>query len=225
MRVLVVEDDVEMADLIQRGLVEEGFAVDVAPTGEDALTCARSSRYDAIILDVILPGIDGLVTCRRLREKAVTTPILMLTAKSTVADCVAGLDSGADDYLVKPFSFVELVARLRANWRRAPAPNELLNTADLRLDPLARTASRGDTKLLLSNREFDLLAALMRHPDEVIGRIELMEQVWHTVFADPTNIVEVYIGYLRRKVDEPFGVRSIETVRGAGYRIRKDGGR
>ncbi len=225
MRVLVVEDAVKMAELIRRGLVEQGFTVDVAPTGEDALTWSGSCRYDAIVLDVILPGIDGFVTCRRMREQAVSAPILMLTARGALDDRVAGLDGGADDYLVKPFSFVELLARLRALSRRAGGATDVLRVGDLRLDPGTRLASRGDTTIELSAKEFQLLAVLMQHAGKVLARVQLIEQVWRHSYEHRSNIVDVYIGYLRKKIDEPFDVRSIETLRGAGYRMRKDGGR
>jgi two-component system OmpR family response regulator len=226
MRVLVVEDAPKMAELIRRGLVEQGLTVDVAGTGEDALVRAGACRYDAIVLDVILPGIDGFVTCRRLRAQAVSAPILMLTARDSLEDRVAGLDGGADDYLVKPFSFAELLARLRALSRRGGgAQIKVMRVGDLRLDPISRTASRGDTAIELSTKEFQLLATLMRHAGKVLTRVQLIEHVWRDSFEHRSNIVDVYVGYLRKKVDEPFGVRSIETLRGAGYRMRKDGGR
>jgi two-component system OmpR family response regulator len=215
-----------MAELIRRGLVEQGFTVEIAGTGEDALARAGACRYDAIVLDVILPGIDGFVTCRRLREQAVSAPILMLTARDSLEDRVAGLDGGADDYLVKPFSFAELLARLRALSRRGGgAQIKVMRVGDLRLDPISRTASRGGTAIELSTKEFQLLATLMQHAGKVLTRVQLIEHVWRDSFEHRSNIVDVYVGYLRKKVDEPFGVRSIETLRGAGYRMRKDGGR
>jgi two-component system OmpR family response regulator len=215
-----------MAELIRRGLVEQGFTVEIAGTGEDALARAGACRYDAIVLDVILPGIDGFVTCRHLREQAVSAPILMLTARDSLEDRVAGLDGGADDYLVKPFSFAELLARLRALSRRGGgAQIKVMRVGDLRLDPISRTASRGGTAIELSTKEFQLLATLMQHAGKVLTRVQLIEHVWRDSFEHRSNIVDVYVGYLRKKVDEPFGVRSIETLRGAGYRMRKDGGR
>jgi two-component system OmpR family response regulator len=225
MRVLVVEDALKMAELIRRGLVEQGLMVDVVGRGEDALDRVDVCRYDAIVLDVMLPGIDGFMTCRRLRDKAVSAPILMLTARGALEDRVAGLDGGADDYLVKPFSFMELLARLRALSRRAGGTSDVLRVGDLRLDPRTRRVSRGDTAIELSGKEFQLLAVLMEHAGLVLARVQLVERVWRDNFEHRSNVVDVYVGYLRKKIDEPFGVRSIETLRGAGYRMRRDGGR
>ena len=225
MRVLVVEDEVKMAALIRRGLVEQGFAADVAASGEEALISAGSSEYDAIVLDVILPGIDGFATCRRLREEGVWAPVVMLTARGAVADRVAGLDGGADDYLVKPFSFAELLARLRALIRRGQNERPaVVEVGELRLDPATRQVWRGDTEIALSAKEFAVLEAFMRRPGHVLSRLQLLEQAWEYDYEHRSNVIEVYIRYLRRKIDAPCGVESIETVRGAGYRLRKDGG-
>jgi two-component system, OmpR family, response regulator len=226
MRVLVVEDEKKLADVLARGLREEGYAADVADRGEDALWMATSVRYDAIVLDVMLPGLDGLTTCKRLREDGVWAPVLFLTARDTVDSRIEGLDSGGDDYLVKPFSFAELLARLRALVRRAPVerPTELV-VGDLRLDPGAHRARRGETELSLSSKEFALLEAFMRRPGQVLSRLQLLEAAWDLGFESRSNIVDVYVRYLRTKIDEPFGVESIETVRRVGYRLREDGGR
>jgi two-component system OmpR family response regulator len=225
MRVLVVEDEVKMASLIRRGLREEGLAADVAITGEDALWMAAATAYDAIVLDVMLPGIDGFETCRRLRSEGVWAPVLMLTARDAIEDRVAGLDGGADDYLVKPFSFSELLARLRALARRGPVEQAVvLQAGDLHLDPAAHRAWRGDTEIDLSAKEFALLETFMRRPGEVLSRYALLEHAWDYEYENRSNVVDVYIRYLRQKVDRPFGVESIETVRGAGYRMRADGG-
>jgi two-component system, OmpR family, response regulator len=226
MRVLVVEDEVKMAALIRRGLVEQGFAADVAPSGEEALVKAGSAEYDAVVLDVILPGIDGFATCRRLREDGVWAPVLMLTARGAVEDRVAGLDGGADDYLTKPFSFAELLARLRALIRRGQQERPaIVEVGDLRLDPATRQVWRGEAEVDLSAKEFTLLEAFMRRPGHVLSRLQLLEQAWEYDYEHRSNVIEVYVRYLRRKIDEPFGVESIETIRGAGYRLRKDGGR
>jgi len=225
MHVLVVEDEVKMAALIRRGLTEQGLAVDVAPSGEEALVMAGSSTYDAVVLDVILPGIDGFEACQRMREDGVWAPVLMLTARGAVEDRVAGLDGGADDYLTKPFSFAELLARLRALIRRGE--NEwpaVVEVGDLHLDPATRQAWRGETEIALSAKEFALLEAFMRRPGHVLTRLQLLEQAWEYDYEHRSNVIEVYIRYLRQKIDAPFGTQSIETVRGAGYRLRKDGG-
>jgi two-component system, OmpR family, response regulator len=226
MRVLIVEDEVKMAALIRRGLGEEGLGADVAGSGEEGLLKAAATEYDAIILDVILPGIDGFRTCRRLREDGVWAPVLMLTARGAIEDRVAGLDGGADDYLTKPFSFAELSARLRALIRRGTSqrPAEL-EVGDLLLDPATRQLWRGDTEIELSVREYGLLEAFMRKPGFVLSRVQLIDQAWDYDYEHRSNIIDVYIRYLREKIDRPFGVTSIETVRGAGYRLRKDGGR
>jgi two-component system, OmpR family, response regulator len=225
MRALVVEDEAKMAALIRRGLVEEGYAADIARTGEDALWMARATPYDAIVLDVMLPGRDGFSVCRELRTAGVWSPILMLTARDGVDDRVAGLDGGADDYLTKPFSFAELLARLRALTRRGAVERPaVLEAGTLRLDPATREVRRGDTKVDLSAKEFALLETLMRHPDEVLSRLDLLEHAWDYAYENRSNVVDVYVRYLREKIDRPFGFESIETVRGAGYRFRADGG-
>ena len=225
MRLLVVEDDLKMAALIRRGLVEDGAAVDVAKRGEDALWMAAATPYDAIVLDVMLPGIDGFETCRRLRADGVWTPVLLLTARDAVEDRVAGLDGGADDYVAKPFSFAELSARLRALVRRGSKERPaLLEVGDLRLDPATRQAWRGETAVELSTKEFALLEAFMRRPGDVLSRLDLLEHAWDLGYENRSNVIDVYVRYLREKIDRPFGVKSIETVRGAGYRLRGDGG-
>jgi two-component system, OmpR family, response regulator len=224
-RVLIVEDEVKMAALIRRGLREEGIAADVAVKGEDALWMAGSTAYDAIVMDVMLPGIDGFETCRRLRADGVWSSVLMLTARDAIEDRVAGLDGGADDYLVKPFSFAELLARLRALARRGPVERPtVVEVGDLRLDPASRRVSRGDVDISLSAKEFALLETFMRRPGEVLDRLALLEHAWDYDYENRSNVVDVYVRYLREKVDRPFGVRSLETVRGAGYRLRADGG-
>ena len=225
MRALVVEDEAKMAALIRRGLVEEGYAADIARTGEEAIWMARATPYDAIVLDVMLPGRDGISVCRELREAGVWSPILMLTARDGVEDRVAGLDGGADDYLTKPFSFAELLARLRALVRRgSPERPAVLRAGSLRLDPATRDAMRGERKIDLSAKEFALLETFMRRPDEVLSRLDLLEHAWDYAYENRSNVVDVYVRYLREKIDRPFGVESIETVRGAGYRFRADGG-
>jgi two-component system OmpR family response regulator len=225
MRVLVVEDEAKMADLLSRGLGEEGHAVDVAGRGEDALWMARATRYDAIVLDVMLPGLNGFETCRELRRLEVWTPVLILTARDAVADRVSGLDTGADDYLVKPFSFEELLARLRALKRRVPAERPVeLQVGDLRLDPAAHRAWRGDEELDLSAKEFALLELMMGHPGEALSRLQLLEGAWDMAYEPRSNLIDVYVRYLRQKIDKPFGRNAIETVRGVGYRLRRDGG-
>jgi two-component system OmpR family response regulator len=222
-RVLVVEDDVKMAGLLRRGLAEEGLAVDVAQTGDDALWMAAATEYDAIVLDVMLPSTDGFTVCRKLREFGTWTPVLMLTARDAVQDRVAGLDAGADDYLTKPFSFAELLARLRALTRRAPvARPAVLELEDLRLDPATRQVWRGGTEIGLSAKEFALLETFMRRPGEVLSRYQLLEHCWDYAYDSRSNVVDVYVRYLREKIDRPFGRDSIETVRGAGYRLRRE---
>jgi len=226
MRVLVVEDEVKMAALLRRGLREEGLNVDVADEGERAITMAGAADYDAVVLDVMLPGIDGFETCRRLRRDGVWAPVLMLTARGTLDDRITGLDGGADDYLVKPFAFAELLARIRALVRRGTVERpSVIEVGDLRLDPGTRQAWRGEVEIDLSSKEFTLLETFMRHAGYVLSRTQLLEQAWEYDFEHRSNVVEVYVRYLRRKVDVPFGTASIETVRGAGYRLRKDGGR
>ena len=220
MRVLVVEDEPKLASLLKRGFGEEGHATDVAPNGEDALWMARSAAYDAIVLDVMLPGLDGLATCRELRARGIWTPVLFLTARDAIEDRIEGLDVGADDYLVKPFSFAELLARLRALLRRAPgARPTMLEVDDLRLDPAAHRAWRGETELELSAKEFALLELFMRRAGETLSRLQLLDGAWDMAFESRSNIVDVYVRYLREKIDRPFGRSSIETVRGVGYRM------
>jgi two-component system OmpR family response regulator len=212
-----------MAALLRRGMEEEAIAVDVAREGEDALVRASATEYDAIVLDVMLPGIDGFETCRRLREDGVWAPILMLTARDAVEDRIEGLDRGADDYLLKPFSFAELLARLRALARRGTVERPtVLEVGDLRLDPASRRVWRGDAEVSLSAKEFALLEAFMRRPGRVLTRFQLLEHAWDYEYENRSNVVDVYVRYLREKVDRPFGAESIETVRGAGYRLREE---
>jgi two-component system OmpR family response regulator len=226
MRVLIVEDEAKMAGLIRRGLEREGMAVDVVDQGEDALWRAEAVEYDAIVLDLMLPGIDGLEVCGRLRAAGVWSPILMLTARDGVKDRVAGLDRGADDYLTKPFSYAELLARLRALARRGrPERPAELRVGDLRLDPATRQTWRGESEVELSAKEFAVLETFMRRQGEVLSRFQLLEHAWDYEYENRSNIVDSYVRFLREKIDRPFGVESIETVRGAGYRLRKDGGR
>jgi two-component system OmpR family response regulator len=226
MHVLVVEDEVKMAALLRRGLGEQGLAADVVGSGEEAVAMATAKPYDAIVLDVMLPGIDGFEACRQMRVRGVWSPVLMLTARGALDDRVAGLDEGADDYLTKPFSFAELLARLRALARRSQAERPtMIEIGDLRLDPASRQAWRGEAEIELSAKEFTLLEVFMRNPSHVLTRARLLEQAWAYDYEHRSNVVEVYVRYLRRKIDEPFGVKSLETVRGAGYRLRKDGGR
>ncbi len=226
MRILIVEDEVKMAGLLRRGLQAEGLAADVATRGEDALWMAGSTEYDAIVLDVMLPGMDGFEVCRRLRDDGVWAPVLMLTARDGVEDRVAGLDGGADDYLTKPFSYSELLARLRALARRGAVERPIqLEVGDLRLDPAARRVWRGDTEIALSTKEFALLETFMRRPGEVLSRFQLLEHAWDYEYENRSNVVDSFVRFLRQKVDRPFGTHSIETVRGAGYRLREDEGR
>jgi two-component system, OmpR family, response regulator len=225
MKVLVVEDEPKMAALVARALREDGHPADVAARGEDALWMAQRAEYDAIVLDVMLPGLDGFEVLRRLRAKKVWTPVLMLTARDAVGDRVGGLDAGADDYLTKPFSFAELLARLRAIARRGPVERPaVLEVGDLRLDPAAHRAWRGDHELQLSAQEFVLLELMMRRPGEALTRLQILDGGWDMAFESRSNIVDVYVRYLREKIDRPFGRSSIETVRGVGYRLRGDDG-
>ncbi len=218
---LVVEDEPKMADVLARGLREEGYAADVAGTGEDALWMARAVDYDAIVLDVMLPGVDGMETCRSLRAAGVWSPVLMLTARDAVGDRITGLDAGADDYVLKPFSFGELLARLRALVRRAPHERpSVIQVGDLRLDPAARRAWRGERELQLSTKSFALLEAFMRRPGRVLSRDQLLDAAWDMAFESRSNIVDVYVRSLRAEIGAP----AIETVRGAGYRLRADAG-
>ncbi|MEU9867923.1 response regulator transcription factor [Actinomadura sp. NPDC048021] len=221
MRVLVVEDEIRTAALLQRGLCEEGYAVDVAANGPDAVWQAVENPYDAIVLDVMLPGLDGFEVCRRLRVGDCWAPVLMLTARDAVSDRVHGLDAGADDYLTKPFSFAELLARLRALVRRgAKERPTLLAVGDLRLDPSSRRVWRGEAERQLSPKEFALLELFMRHPGDVLTRTTILEHVWDYAYDGSSNVVDQYVAYLRRKIDDPGTESVLETVRGAGYRLR-----
>jgi two-component system, OmpR family, response regulator len=223
MRALVVEDDVKLAALLRRGLVEDGHVVDVVRTGDDALWMAGATDYDAIVLDVMLVGRDGFDVCRRLRRNGVWSPVLMLTARDAVEDRVEGLDAGADDYLTKPFSFAELLARLRALGRRGPVERPaVLEVGSLRLDPATRQVWRGEHELALSTKEFALLETFMRRPGQVLSRFDLLEHAWDYSYENRSNVVEVYVRYLREKIDRPFGEQSLETIRGAGYRLRRE---
>jgi two-component system OmpR family response regulator len=220
MRVLVVEDEVRLAETIRRGLVAEGFVVDVVHDGEEGLWAATERSYDAVVLDIMLPGLSGYRVVQHLRGRGVWTPVLMLTAKDGEYDEADAFDLGADDYLTKPFSFVVLVARLRALIRRgAPARPSLLTAADLTLDPARRRVERGGVAVALTPREYGLLEFLLRHRDDVVSKAQILEAVWDVHYEGDPNIVEVYVGYLRRKIDVPFGRCSIETVRGMGYRL------
>ncbi|TMJ98239.1 MAG: response regulator transcription factor [Actinobacteria bacterium] len=224
MRVLVVEDEARMASVIRRSLAKEGLAADLAARGEEALWMAQAVEYDAIVLDVMLPTLSGFEVCRLLREHEVWAPILMLTAREAVQDRVAGLDSGADDYLVKPFALAELHARLRSLARRGrPDRPVVLTVGDLRLDPARREVRRGSVEIDLSAKEFALLETFMRRPGDVLSRLELIEHAWDFAYETRSNVVDVYVRRLRGKIDRPFGRRSIETVRGAGYRLAGDG--
>jgi two-component system, OmpR family, response regulator len=222
MRILVVEDDPKMAGLLRRGLQEDGHAADVARVGDDALWMAKAVEYDAIVLDLLLPGLDGVEVCRRLRGSGVWSPVLMLTARDAVEDRVAGLDAGADDYLAKPFSFSELLARLRALARRgSPERPTVLEVGDLRLDPATAQVWRDGAEIHLSAKELALLETFMRRPGDVLSRDHLLEHAWDYAYDNRSNVVDVYIRYLREKIDRPFGRHSIETVRGLGYRLRR----
>jgi two-component system OmpR family response regulator len=224
-RVLVVEDERKMADLLRRGLEEEGYAVDTAGDGQEALWLAGENAYDAVVLDVMLPDLDGFEVCRRLRDAGSWSPVLMLTARDAVADRVSGLDAGADDYLTKPFSFAELLARIRALVRRGAAERPpVLRAGDLTLDPATRRVARGEAPIELTAKEFALLEYLMRHRGDVLSRTRLIEHVWDFAYEGDSNVVDVYVRYLREKVDRPFGADSIETVRGAGYRLKEEPG-
>ncbi|EYT64061.1 MULTISPECIES: response regulator transcription factor [Curtobacterium] len=225
MRVLVVDDEVRLADGVRRGLEAEGWAVDVANDGVDGLWHAREFRYDAIVLDLMMPGLSGWAVCAQLRADGDWTPVLMLTAKDGEWDQVEALDAGADDYVTKPFSHPVLVARLRALVRRGARERPtVLTLGDLVVDPAARTVARGGTQVELTSREFAVLEYLARHPGQVRSKRDVIENVWDVDFEGDPNIVEVYVGHLRRKLDRPFGRAAIETVRGAGYRLAADGG-
>jgi DNA-binding response OmpR family regulator len=224
-RVLIVEDETKVAAAVRRGLEVEGFAVDVALTGTDGLWKATENAYDVIVLDILLPGINGYEVCRKLREAGNWTPILMLTAKSGEYDQAEALDTGADDYLTKPFSFVVLLARLRALLRRSGRSERVVYTAgDVTLDPITHGCARGEIEVALTAREFSVLEFLMRRAGEVVTKAEILDNVWDFAFEGDPNIVEVYIRHLRKKLDEPFGRHLIQTVRGAGYRLDRNGG-
>ncbi|WP_281264945.1 response regulator transcription factor [Curtobacterium sp. 9128] len=224
MRVLVVDDEVRLADGVRRGLEAEGWAVDVAHDGVDGLWHAREFGYDAIVLDLMMPGMSGWAVCGQLRAEENWTPVLMLTAKDGEWDQVEALDAGADDYVTKPFSHPVLVARIRALVRRGARERpSVLAVGDLVVDPAARTVARGAHRLDLTSREFAVLEFLARRAGQVCSKREVIENVWDVDFDGDPNIVEVYVGHLRRKVDRPFGRNSIETVRGAGYRLAADG--
>jgi len=223
-RALVVEDSAAMASVIRRGLQEEGFAVDVAADGSEGLWMALEWDYDVVVLDAMLPGLDGFEVCRRMRAEQRWAPVLMLTARTSVDDRVTGLNAGADDYLVKPFALRELVARLQALLRRgATSRPTVLECGDLTLDPVSRTVSRAGTPVDLTAKEFAILELFMRHPGEVLTRTRILEHAWDMAFDPASNIVDQYVGYLRRKIDKPFGRDSLKTLRGAGYRLDPDG--
>ena len=220
-RVLVVEDEARMARLVERALEEEGYAVDVVHDGQEGLWMATENPYAAIVLDVMLPGLDGFEVCRRIRAEEVWAPVLMLTARDAVGDRVKGLDVGADDYLVKPFSLLELAARLRALTRRDDRSRPaVLVVGDLRLDPASKRAWRGVAELALSPKEFALLEFCLRHPGTVLTRTQILEAVWDFAYDGTSNLVDQYVNYLRRKIDAPYGRHDLETVRGRGYRLR-----
>ena len=224
MRVLVVDDDIGLAHAVAEGLDDEGFDVELSHDGLDGLWRARERPYGAIVLDILLPGMNGYKVCQTLREEGIWTPVLMLTAKTGEYDEAEALDTGADDFLSKPFSFVVLVARLRALARRdiSPRPTELM-IGDLALDPVHRTCRRGDVPIELTRREYALLEALLRHNGEGVTKLQLLREVWGDDFEGHANVVQVYIGYLRRKIDVPFGRRSLQTIRGSGaYRLVAD---
>jgi two-component system, OmpR family, response regulator len=223
MRVLVVEDDPKLGPVLVRGLATDAIAADLVATGREAIIRAGATDYTVIVLDVMLPDLDGFQVCRALREDNTFAPVLMLTARDAIDDRVQGLDSGADDYLVKPFSFVELLARVRAMSRRGPIQRAvMLEVGDLRLDSARHQVWRGDTPIDLSRKEYAILEALMRHAGDVLSRFDLLEQVWGYDYENRSNIVEVYIRYLREKIDRPFGRNTLQTVRGVGYRVCAD---
>jgi two-component system, OmpR family, response regulator len=223
MRVLIVEDDPKLGPVLVRGLATDAIAADLVTTGREAIVRAGATDYTVIVLDVMLPDLDGFQVCRALREDNTFAPVLMLTARDAIDDRVQGLDSGADDYLVKPFSFVELLARVRAMSRRGPIQRTvMLEVGDLKLDSARHQVWRGDTPVDLSRKEYAILEALMRHAGDVLSRFDLLEQVWGYDYENRSNIVEVYIRYLREKIDRPFGRHTLQTVRGVGYRVCAD---
>jgi two-component system OmpR family response regulator len=223
MRLLIAEDDVKLASALDRGLRRAGYGVDVAHDGDAALLNARVYDYDAAVLDVMIPGPDGFEVCRTLRDERRWTPVLLLTARDQVADRIRGLDAGADDYLVKPFDFGELLARLRALTRRGPTPRPpALEAGDLRVDPARHAATFAGNDVELTAREFGVLEFLTRHAGQVVTRTQLLDHVWDENFLGSTNIVDVYVGYLRAKLERPFGRKLIHTVRGVGYRLEPD---
>jgi two-component system OmpR family response regulator len=222
-RILVVEDSIKVAGLLKRGLEEEGFAVDVVATGDEAVWIAKENDYDSVVLDIMLDDIDGFEVCRRLRNEGRWFPVLMLTARDAVEDRVRGLDVGADDYLTKPFAFPELVARVRALIRRGSQPRPtVLSVGDLTLDPATRDVRRDGQTVALTAKEFALLEFFMRRPEVVLSRNQLLEHVWDFAFDGDPHVVSVYVGYLREKIDRPFGRSSLQTVRGVGYRLRDE---
>jgi two-component system, OmpR family, response regulator len=222
-RVLVVEDEVEMAKLLQRGLQEEGYAVDLAGEGAEAVWLASENPYDIILLDLMLPDTDGVEICRRLRDQEIWAPVIMVTARDAVQDHVVGLDVGADDYMTKPFSFAELLARMRALLRRPPAERpSVLAVGDLILDPGTRRVWRGEAAITVTTKEFALLEYFMRNSEQVLSRSRILEHVWDFAYEGDSNVVDVYVRYLREKIDRPFGRDSLQTVRGAGYRLHGD---
>jgi two-component system OmpR family response regulator len=224
MRILLVEDEPKMAHLLRRGLTEHGYQVEVAATAEEGLSSAFDTEFDLVLLDVMLPDLDGFEACRRLRANGVWAPVLMLTARTTVRDRVTGLDAGADDYLAKPFAFEELLARIRALARREPVERPtVLAVGDLSLDPATRRVRRGATEIELSARELALLEVFLRRPEQVLTRDQLLEHAWDVAFESRSNVVDVYVRYLREKIDRPFGRTSLQTVRGLGYRLTASG--
>jgi two-component system OmpR family response regulator len=222
MRVLVIEDHARLAALVKRGLEEEGYAVDLVPSGERGLALSAANEYDVVVLDLVLPGVDGFDVLSTIRRRGQRTPVLVLTARDAVDDRVRGLDGGADDYLTKPFAFPELLARVRALLRRGPVERPpVLVVGDLSLDPATHEVRRADHPIELTAKEFALLRCFMRHPGEVLSRDRLLEHAWDGAYDGISNVIDVYVGYLREKIDRPFGVRTLETVRGVGYRMRK----
>jgi len=220
-RVLLVEDEPKMADLVRRALERDRYAVDVAATGEEALWAAETQSYDVVILDAMIPPPDGFEVCRRLRAAQSWVPVLMLTARDAVSDRVNGLDAGADDYLTKPFALAELLARVRSVTRREPAPRPtVLRVGDLRLDPATHTVARAGVPIELTPKEFALLHHFMRHPDEALSRSNIIDHVWDFAYDGTSNVVDVYVRYLRDKIDRPFDRADLETVAGVGYRLK-----